>query len=160
MKLAPGLPYVSVIIHERLANWSRHLRPRLSEWPVRWFETRSLMALVHASAGAACPILVVGLDHRPIPALRDLDEILQAIPSALSLVIDPLIRPEVTTFARERGATMVLSGPVVPPQAERLLERWIQIAISRSKSEGWAASNDPRPEFWEQDIESIGSSPA
>ena len=35
------LTRVAVILHERLGNWIRQLRPRLHDQPVRWFETRS-----------------------------------------------------------------------------------------------------------------------
>jgi hypothetical protein len=143
------MPAPSVIIHERVANWSRQLRPRFRGWPIRWSETRSAASLVRAAAGSACPILVVDLDRQPVRGLRDLDEALQVAPNALTLVLDPLDREEVAQVARELGATLVLTGPVVPPEVERLLHRWLPIARARSEAEGWSASTEPEPEAWE-----------
>ncbi len=144
-----GMPAVSVIIHERVANWSRQLRPRFQGWPIRWSETRSADSLVRAAAGSACPVLVIELDRQPVRGLRDLDEALQVAPNALSVVLDPLDRDEVATIARELGATLVLPGLVVPPEVERLLQRWLPIAKGRSEAEGWSASTEPEPEVWE-----------
>jgi hypothetical protein len=141
---------LSVIIHERVANWSRQLRPRFPGWPIRWSETRSEVALVRAAARSTCPIVVIELDRRNLQGLRDLHEALQVTPNALSMVLEPLNRPDVATIARELGATLVLPGVVVPPEVERLLLRWLPIAKGRSEAEGWSASSEPEPEFWEQ----------
>ena len=143
------MPAPSVIIHERVANWSRQLRPRFQGWPIRWSETRSAPSLARASARSACPIIVVDLDRRPVAMLRDLDEALQVAPNALSMVLDPLDRDEVAATARELGATLVLPGLVVPPEVERLLRRWLPIATRRAEAEGWSASVEPEPEAWE-----------
>jgi hypothetical protein len=139
----------SVIIHERVANWSRQLRPRFRDWAIRWTETRSAGELARASAGLACPILVVDLDRHPARGLRELDEALQVSPGALTLVLDPLDRPEVADVARELGATLVLGGVVVPPRVEALLQRWLPIAKNRTEAEGWSASVEPEPEPWD-----------
>ena len=37
----PVLMHVPLMLHERLGNWARQLRPRLHNLPIRWFETRS-----------------------------------------------------------------------------------------------------------------------
>ncbi len=142
------MPAPSVIIHERVANWSRQLRPRFQAWPIRWSETRSGRSLVRLAGRSACPVLVVDLITRPVDGLRELDEALQAAPRALSMVLDPLDRPEVASMARELGATIVLSGPVVPPEVERLLRRWLPIAGKRSEAAGWSAEAEPEPEAW------------
>lgn len=145
----PGMPAVSVIIHERVGNWSRRLRPRFQGWPIRWAETRSADSLARAVSGLACPILVVDLDRRTIRGLFDLDEALQIAPNALSVVLDPLGRPEVVSIAREVGATLVLPGQVVPPEVDKILQRWLPIARGRSESQGWSASAEHEPEAWE-----------
>jgi hypothetical protein len=139
----------SVIIHERIANWSRRLRPRFPGWPIRWSETRSEASLVRAAARSACPILIVELDRRSLRGLRDLHEALQVAPNALAMVLEPLSLPGVASIARELGATLVLPGIVVPPEVERILHRWLPIAKSRSEAEGWSAAIEPEPEAWE-----------
>jgi hypothetical protein len=146
---SPGMPAVSVIIHERVANWSRQLRPRFQGWPIRWSETRSSASLVQAARRSACPVLVVELDEQAVRGLSDLGEALQVAPNALSMVLEPLRRPEVASIARELGATLVLPGLVVPPEVERRLQRWLPIAQLRSEAEGWSASSEPEPEVWE-----------
>jgi hypothetical protein len=143
------MPAPSVIIHERVANWSRQLRPRFQGWPIRWSETRSGAALARAAARSSCPVLVIDLDRRPVAGLLALDEALQVAPDALSMVLDPLDRSEIAATARELGATIVLPGLVVPPEVERLLRRWLPIAGRRSEAEGWSASGEPEPEAWE-----------
>ncbi len=143
------MPAPSVIIHERVANWSRQLRPRFQGCPIRWSETRSTADLTLAAAGSACPILVVDLDKHPARALRDLDEALQVAPGSMALVLDPMDRPEVAEVALEIGATIVLAGLVVPPEVERLLQRWLPIAKSRSEAEGWSAASEPEPDPWD-----------
>jgi hypothetical protein len=70
MALLANLP---LIIHERLGNWARQLRPRLAAWPIRLVESRSLADLERALAGTACPILVIDLDRQPRAGLDDLE---------------------------------------------------------------------------------------
>jgi len=55
------LASLPLVIHERLGNWARHLRPRLSAWPVRVVESRSTADLESALSRAACPIVVIDL---------------------------------------------------------------------------------------------------
>jgi len=140
----------SIILHERLANWSRQLRPRLQDWPIRWSETRSEAALVLAASRSSCPIVVVELDRRGFQGLRDLERALEASPNALSLVLDPLNRPGVEPVAREIGATLFLPGVVVPPEVEQLLRRWLPIARGRSEAQGWSVATEPEPEIWDR----------
>ncbi len=140
----------ALIIHERLAYWAGRLRPRFRGWPIRWSETRSTAELVEAAGRPACPILVVDLGDRPARGLADLDAANQAAPTALSLVLDPADHPGVAAFARELGATLVFSGPVVPPAVEAILERWLPLARRRAEGDGWARPSGPEPEFWER----------
>src|SRR5271170_6002114 len=110
------MPMQSVIIHERLANWSRQLRPRLQGWPIRWSETRTTSGLLDAVARSNVPILVIDLDDRPARRLKDLHAALEVNSSTLSLVIDPIGHENVAELGRELGATLVLSGVVIPPE--------------------------------------------
>src|SRR4051794_226786 len=97
----------SVIIHERLANWARQLRPRLRTWPIRWSETRTTSSLLEAVARSNVPILVIDLDERPARGLKDLHAALEVNSSTLSLVIAPIGRAELVELGRELGATLV-----------------------------------------------------
>ena len=140
----------SVIIHERVANWSRQLRPRFQGWPIRWSETRSERDLVQTVARSNWPILIVELDRRHLQGLRELHEALQMAPNTLSLVLEPGNRPGVASIAREIGVTLVLTGVVVPPEVERLLQRWLPIATGRAAAEGWSATIEPESDIWDQ----------
>ncbi|SIO57830.1 hypothetical protein SAMN05444166_5500 [Singulisphaera sp. GP187] len=135
-----------LIIHERLGNWVRQLRPRLAAWPIRLTESRSLADLEGALAGTTSPILVIDLDRRPRAGLDDLERATRAVPSALVLVLDPGAHDGVAVLARELGATHVYSGVVTPPTVARLLERWIMLAQRRTEAEGWSNARKPEPE--------------
>jgi hypothetical protein len=138
----------SIIFHERLANWSRQIRPRFRGWPIRWAETRSTTELVRSASLSAAPIFVIDFADRPRQGLEDLDAGLVAAPMALSLVLDPLSHDGLATTARELGATLVLSGVVVPPRVVALLQRWLPIARQRSESDGWSVSINAEPDPW------------
>ena len=139
-----------LVIHERIANWARHLRPRLGDSGLRVVETRSAADLVAALGGSACPLVVVDLGRDPKAALEDLDAALQAAPGALALVMDPDSVGPAALLARELGATHVISGPAPPPVVARLLTRWAALARSRSEAAGWSrpAPEPPAPEPW------------
>jgi hypothetical protein len=141
---------VAVILHERLANWSRQLRPRLQGRGVRWFETRSRADLDNALGGRSSPIAVVDLAGRTLDGLADLDRIRALAPGCLTLVLNPEARDDVAGLARELGATHVFSGSVPPPEVAKLLSRWIDLAEARAASEGWSRSDDldSQPEPW------------
>ncbi len=139
-----------LIIHERLAYWAGRLRARLRGESIRWVESRSAASLVDAAGRSACPILLVDLGDRPARNLADLDAALQVAPAALSLVLDPSDTPEVATIARELGATLVGSGPVVPPDVEAILRRWLPLARARAEAAGWSRPSGPEPESWER----------
>jgi hypothetical protein len=132
----------AVILHERLANWSRQLRPRLQGREVRWFETRSTADLDDALGGRSSPIAVVDLAGRTLDGLTDVERIRALAPGCLILVLDPDAREDVADLAREFGATYVFSGSVPPPEVAKLLSRWIDLAEARSASEGWSRSDD------------------
>jgi hypothetical protein len=138
----------SIIIHERLAYWSRQIRPRFRGWPIRWSETRSTSELVQSASQSTCPIFLIDLADRPRQGLEDLDAGLIEAPLALSLVFDPLTHDGVSTTARELGATLVLSGVVVPPKVVALLQRWLPVARQRSESDGWSVPIGAEPDPW------------
>jgi hypothetical protein len=139
-----------VVIHERLGNWARHLRPRFLAWPVRWVESRSLADLEAALAGQACPVALIDLGRRVRAGLEDLDRAAQAAPGALFLVFDPQRHEGAAILARELGATHVFSGPVAPPEVARLLARWLPLAQRLGEGEGWSSARapGPQPEPW------------
>src|SRR5262249_19532503 len=74
--VALAVASLTVVIHERLGFWARHLRPRLVAWPIRWHETRSTADLEAALAGLTCPVVLIDLG-RPRAALEDLDRAAQ-----------------------------------------------------------------------------------
>jgi hypothetical protein len=129
---------VAVILHERLGNWARQLRPRLHNQPVRWYETRSRADLAGVLAGLACPVVLIDLGRHPVAGLNDLDLVLRRAPDAKVLVLDAESHPEVTTLARELGATHVTSGFVPPPTVAALVARWIALAKRHIKRDGWS----------------------
>jgi hypothetical protein len=139
-----------VVIHERLGNWARQLRPRFLAWPIRWVETRSTADLEAALVGLACPVVLIDLGRRVRAGLEDLDRAAQTAPGALFLVLDPEPREGVATLARELGATHIFSGPVTPPEVARLLARWLPLAQRLAESDGWSSAPEPgpQPEPW------------
>jgi len=143
---------VAIVLHERLGNWSRQLRPRFQGRAVRWFETRSSSDLESAVAGRAAPIVVIDLAGQTFDGLADVERSRALAPGGLILVLDPEGREEVCRLARELGATHAVSGPVLPPDASRLLDRWIDLAASRSGRDGWSRTDDleslPEPWNW------------
>ncbi len=140
----------AVIIHERQANWARQLRPRLPGAAIDWTESRSTASLVESAGRSACPIVVLDLGDRPARGLEDLDAFHRAAPVALSLVLDPRSAAEIARLARELGATLVLSGVVVPPEVEALIRRWLPLARRRSEQAGWALATAAAPEPWDR----------
>lgn len=135
-----------VVLHERLGYWSRHLRPRLHGWPVRWVESRSSSDLRAALAGTSCPIVLIDIGSRPRVGLEDVDQAHRAAPNALVLVLDPHALPGVAPLARELGATHVISGVAPPPVVAELLTRWLPLARRRRDGQGWSREVPPEPE--------------
>lgn len=127
-----------LVIHERLGNWGRQIRPRAVRWPARVVETRSTADLEAALTRSACPILLIDLGDRVRAGLEDLHRAVRTAPNALALVLDPKGRPEVAALARELGATVVLSGITTPPSVVALLTRWLPLARRRAEEDGWA----------------------
>ncbi len=93
-----------MILHERLGNWVRQLRPRLHGQPIRWFETRSRVDLDAVLTGLASPVVLIDLGNRAAAGLNDLDHVLRKAPDARVLVLDPEANDGVAAFARELGA--------------------------------------------------------
>jgi hypothetical protein len=147
---------VAVILHERLGNWNRQLRPRLHERPIRWLETRSGADLDGVLNGLAAPVVLIDLGRHPAAGLRDLERVLQWAPDARVLVLDPEAHAEVAGLARELGATHVASGFVPPPIVARLLERWIDLARRQIERDGWSRTSfpptDTEPWGWLADL--------
>lgn len=138
-----------LIVHERLGQWARQVRPRVAGWPVWLVETRSTEDLVQALDRSACPLVLLDLSARPHAGLEDVDRALQVSPNALLLVIDRAARPGLALVARELGATHVLQGVVPPPAVIDLLARWLPLAQRRAEADGWSVSPGPEPAAWE-----------
>lgn len=136
---------LTVVIHERRGTWARHLRPRLSSWPIRWAETRSADDLEAALAGAACPVVVLDLARSARAGLEDLDRAVQGAPGAMVLVLDPEAHEGVAVLARELGATHVIAGVATPPAVADLLARWLPMAQRQAEGEGWSNAPPPVP---------------
>jgi hypothetical protein len=75
--------------------------------------------------------------------LTDIELALSKAPDALVLVNNPDSIPEVTSLARELGATHVLSGFVPPPHVAGLLLRWILLARRQIEHDGWSRTSAP-----------------
>ena len=122
----------TIIVHERVAEWIGHLRPRFESDPeIRWVESRSVADLTSAASGMTNPIALINLALRPYWGIEGLDALNQIAPNALTLVIDPRSIPDVPVIARELGATLVWSGVVVPPRVETLFRRWLSLLEQR-----------------------------
>jgi hypothetical protein len=140
------LTRVAVILHERLGNWNRQLRPRLNDRPIRWFETRSRADLDDLLTGLASPVVLIDLGRHPAVGLSDLDHILGRVSDARVLVLDPEAHDGVAGLARELGATHVASGFVPPPVVARLLARWVELARRQIERDGWSRTSYPETE--------------
>lgn len=150
MRAASLASETRLVIHERIGNWARHLRPRMAAWPARLVETRTAADLVTALTGEACPLLVLDTGGRPAAALDELERALAVAPDTLALVLNPARNGPVTMLAREIGATLVLEGPVTPPAVAALLDRWMPISIRRAEAAGRPMADPPPtlPEPW------------
>ncbi len=137
---------VPVILHERLGNWIRQLRPRLYEQPVRWFESRSTRELEVLLTGLAFPVVVIDLDRHAAAGLKDLSLVSLRVPDARILAIDPEGLAEVAGMARELGATHVFSGFVPPPIIADLVAHWIASARRSIERAGWSRTSFPDSE--------------
>ncbi|HKI17586.1 MAG TPA: hypothetical protein VKA15_06885 [Isosphaeraceae bacterium] len=135
-----------MILHERLGNWARQLRPRLHDLPIRWFETRSTADLDLLLIGMASPVVLIDLGSRPTAGLRGLQAILHRASEARVLVLDPEVHQEAAGLARELGATHVIPGFAPPPVVASLLRRWVKLAQRRIERRGWSRALTPDPE--------------
>ena len=140
---------VAVILHERLGQWNRQLRPRLHDQRIRWFETRSRADLDNLLIGLSCPVVLIDLGQQPATGLHDLMCVLERAPDARILVLNPEFHDEAAGLARELGATHVASGYVSPSFVASILARWIELAKRSMDRGGWSrasladASNEP-----------------
>jgi len=140
------LTRIALILHERLGNWARQLRPRLYDLPIRWFETRSIADLDPVLTGMASPVVLIDLGSRPSAGLLGVRAILQRASDARVLVLDPEVHQEAAGLARELGATHVIPGFVPPPVVAALLRRWVKLAQWRIEHRGWSRALTPDPE--------------
>jgi hypothetical protein len=136
------LTNVPVILHERLGNWARQLRPRLQNLPIRLIETRSRGDLEAILTGLASPVVLIDSGKYVSNGLLDMDLVLTRAPDALVLVNNPESNPEVAALARELGATHVLCGFVPPPDVAGLLLRWIVLARRQIEHGGWSRTSE------------------
>jgi hypothetical protein len=154
------LTRVAVILHERLGQWNRQLRPRLHDQRIRWFETRSRGDLDNLMIGLYCPVVLIDLGHQPTTGLQDLERVIDRASDARVLVLDPECHSGVAGIARELGATHVASGCVPPPWVASLLARWIELAQRNIDRSGWSlasladntADNTTDPWAWLADL--------
>jgi hypothetical protein len=135
-----------VILHERLGNWVRQLRPRLHDQPVRWFETRSQADLDAVLTGLASPVVLIDLGQRGAAGLNDLNHVFRRASDAWVLVLDPEANDGVARLARDLGATYAVSGFVPPPVVADLLTRWVALAVRRIERDGWSRTSFPETE--------------
>ena len=132
---------VPLIVHERLGNWARQLRPRLHNLPVRWYETRSRADLEGVLTGLSCPVVLIDPGKHLVNGLVDLDLILMRAADSLVLLQNGESDNEVTAPARELGAAHVLSGFVPPPEVAELLTRWVLLAQRQIERGGWSRNS-------------------
>lgn len=138
-----------LIVHERLGQWARQLRPRVASWPVRLIETRSASDLRAALGPGVGRLVVLDLGRQPARALDDLARCHDTARDALVLALDPSGSAEIASVARALGVTAWLPGPVPPPEVAALLERWLPLARHRAQADGWGAPPPAEPEPWE-----------
>jgi hypothetical protein len=135
------LKRVAVILHERLGQWNRQLRPRLHDQRIRWFETRTRGDLDNVLIGLYCPVVLIDLGNHPTTGLQDLERVVDRASDAQVLVLDPECHSGVAGLARELGATHVASGCVPPPWVASLLVRWIELAQRTIDRNGWSVAS-------------------
>ena len=119
------------------------MRSRLSERPVRWFESRSPADLEGFLRGVAFPVVLIDLARQPIDGLIALETVRTFAPGAQTLVLDPEVRADLRSLACELGATHVRSGFAPPPFVAGLLAHWIAMSRDRVESAGWSRTTFP-----------------
>lgn len=141
---------VGVIVHERLGNWARQLRPRLAAQHARMRETRSWPDLEAAIMGLAAPVAVFDLHRLGPVGLVHLDRLMERAGDAWVLVLDPTGDHARGRIARELGATHVITGAAPPSDVAALIGRWVVLAEQRIERGGWhrPLDADPRLEPW------------
>jgi hypothetical protein len=133
----------AVVVHERLGRWYRQLRPRLSDRPARWFETRSPGDLDEVLEGLAFPVVLIDLGRQPLDGLAALSLVHSRSPAARTLVLNPEAYLDASSIARELGATHVWTGFTPPPLVADLIDRWMALAGRSVDSAGWARTTFP-----------------
>jgi hypothetical protein len=104
-------------------------------------ETRSRADLDTSLTGLACPVVLIDPGSYIANGLTDIEFVLSKAPDAFVLVNNPDSIPEVTSLARELGASHVLSGFVPPPHVAGLLLRWILLARRQIENDGWSRTS-------------------
>lgn len=138
-----------LVIYEQASVWSRQLRARLTGRPIRWRETRTAEEVESALAGSSAAIVVVDLASRPTAGLEAIARASRSLGDPLILALEPLDRKPVAALAEELGATLVLRGPVAPPEVAALLaQRWLNLSQRRADAQGHAQGDRQWPEPW------------
>ena len=100
-----SLTYVPVILHERLGNWARQLRPGCTSRRSAGLRRARRKTWTNVLTGLCSPVVLIDLGERLAAGLADLDRVVQRASDARILVLDPESRDEVACLARELGAT-------------------------------------------------------
>ena len=141
-----------IIVHERIGRWVLQVRPRAGGWGFECVETRRPEQAAWRARGHACPIALVDLGKTPGDGLAAVHALARAAPRGLILVLDPLRHEGIDPVCRALGASHVLSGPVVPPVVVDRLERWVELARSRSTLDGWGVGLEIELDPWSAEL--------
>jgi hypothetical protein len=126
-----------LVIHERIGEWGRQLRPRLAHREARLRETRFSGELTAALRGRATALLLLDARRHLRDGLDDLFAAREECPGLLSLVIVDRSCIELAHVVREWGATHVASAATLrPPAVSALFDRWLDIAARRRRCSG------------------------
>ena len=138
----------TLIVHERLARWTRRLRLRADGWGARLVESRSVDDLA-AAAVTACPVVLIDPSSSPREAFEALITVQRISSQALVLVFADAMPSDFLGAAREAGATLILPSTSPLPVVFNLIRRWLDLARQRSQADGWAADRCVDPDPWE-----------
>jgi len=131
-----------VVTHERRGYWSRQLRGRLADRPIRWRESRSEADLRAIVLEAPCPIVVADLAPRPMERLVGLAWAAAEVTDPLVLAFNPEDDADLRQALRQCGATAVWSGFAPPPRVAELIDRWLPLARRRALEAGRSLGTD------------------
>ena len=141
------LTRVAVILHERLGNWVRQLRPRLHDQPIRWFETRSRADLDRRPDRPGVPR---GADRSGSASGGRLEGPRSGAPPGSGRA-GPRARSRVAPTRwpawPASWAPLTWSRASCPrPVVAALLARWIALAQRHIERDGWSRTSFPESE--------------